>query len=77
MTRKQLERFVKIRNASGFSSNLQFQFDLESVGLKIADLGPVEVFEATATAPKAYVWTTPHGRLREMGGRLELEVEGA
>jgi hypothetical protein len=65
MTRAQLDRFVKLRNESEFFSNLQFQFDLETVGLKLADLGEARrVWDANGQA-NGYRWDTSAGTLRE------------
>lgn len=38
-TKKQLEKFVKLRNKSGFASNMQFWFDAKECGFEPADLG--------------------------------------
>lgn len=66
-TTAQLEKFVKVRNKSGFASNLQFQIDAVACGFKISDLPTVE-----KTAEGNYKWThadwtlyeenTPEGR---------------
>lgn len=67
MTRKQLERFVKVRNKSGFASNLQFQIDANECGFKVLDLGDV------LKVADGYIWHTPHGRIRERHGVLSFE----
>ena len=67
MTRKQLERFVNIRNKSGFASNLQFQIDANKCGFKISDLGEVIKYDW------GYEWQTPHGKLQEVSGCLMLK----
>lgn len=67
MTRAQLERFVAIRNKSLFSSNLQFQIDLEEVGLTLAELGEVQ-----RPADFVWRWETPVGTLTERDGQMEL-----
>jgi hypothetical protein len=70
-TREQLLEFIKRRNASPFSSNLQFRIDAAECGFDAADLGMPEVGETDGLT--TYVWRTPHGRLVEMGGFLTLE----
>ncbi len=70
-TREQLLAFIRARNASPFSSNLQFRIDADECGFNPADLGMPEVTETEGL--KTYVWRTPHGRLVEMGGFLSLE----
>lgn len=70
-TRAQLLAFIKTRNASPFSSNLQFRIDAGECGFDPADLGMPEVTETDGL--KTYAWRTPHGRLIEMGGFLSLE----
>lgn len=68
MTKEQLRRFVEIRNASGFSSNLQFAFDATEAGFDVSELGTAERRSAGG-----YRWKTPHGLLLEHpGGQLEL-----
>lgn len=62
MTKEQLLRFVEIRNASGFSSNLQFAIDAEEAGFKVEELG-----QAYKRAAGGYRWETPHGVLIEHG----------
>jgi hypothetical protein len=71
MTKEQLERFIAIRNKSGFASNLQFSIDADEAGFKVAELGtPTKV--GLKQAP-AYHWETPHGTLiEEPGGRMSL-----
>lgn len=63
-----LLKFIKMRNASEFSSNLQFGFDLDSCGLKLEDLGFGDWVE-----PGVFAWETPHNLwLVEKGGQLSL-----
>lgn len=70
MTLNQLRQFVKIRNASSFSSNLQFAIDADEAGFKVEELGaPTKV--GLKHSP-AYHWQTPHGTLVEHEGRLAL-----
>lgn len=68
ITQKKLERFIKMRNKSGFQSNLQFQFDADACGLKVADFGPVTKHEEGF-----YSWDTPCGRLIERFGKMWLD----
>lgn len=68
MTLTQLKKFVTIRNKSMFSSNLQFQVDLEEAGLTFEDIGP-----AHKEAENIYRWDTPVGTLYEHGGTLSIK----
>jgi hypothetical protein len=70
MTKEQLERFIEIRNSSQFSSNLQFAIDCDSAGFSVDDLGPAERLPGGG-----WYWDTPHGRLTEKHGHVELEDE--
>ena len=70
-TREQILSFIKTRNASPFTSNLQFHIDARECGFDAGDLGMAEVTETDGL--KTYRWQTPHGRLVEMGGFLSLE----
>ena len=78
LTMKQLRKFVKTRNTSGFSSNLQFQIDANACGFEVKDLGDVEKF--TLDGFGGYRWTVPtkdrHVMLIEFGRRLYLNGEG-
>ncbi len=65
LTRKKLERFIKVRNASPFSSNLQFQIDAHACGFSVDDLGKVVKLK-----DGTYSWATPFGCLLEENGRL-------
>jgi hypothetical protein len=66
--KSQLLRFIEIRNASGFSSNLQFSIDAGEAGFKVEELG--EAFKLEAGG---YRWWTEHGQLIEHpDGRCEL-----
>lgn len=62
LTVKKLERFVKTRNKSGFSSNLQFQIDANACGFSVGDLGEVQPFMLNGV--KGYQWV-----LRVQNGR--------
>ena len=55
-----LRRFAERRNNSAHFSNLQFQIDLESCGMRIADIGEPEKISDTV-----YRWTTPVGIIEE------------
>lgn len=67
-TKKQLLAFVRIRNASGYASNLQFAFDCDEAGFKLEELGQAYKLEAGG-----YRWHTEHGQLIEYpGGRMAL-----
>lgn len=70
MTKDQLLRFIKIRNSSGFSSNLQFSIDAEEAGFKVEELGATK--KVGLKQCPAYHWETPHGTLIEFNGVLEL-----
>ena len=74
MTKKQLEKFVKMRNASEYSSNLQFQIDADECGFKVKDLGdPKRVMDSRVKdLAVGYCWETPHGVLVEVRHRLFL-----
>lgn len=67
-TKKQVEKFIKLRNKSEFSSNMQFHIDADACGFKVEDLGDV-----VKVGPGEYVWTLPFGKLREHLGKLALE----
>lgn len=66
-TKRQLERFVRIRNKSPFNSNFQFQIDLETVGLKVADIGT-----AVKIREGVYEWRLANVTLVEDDGELSL-----
>lgn len=70
-TKKQIGRFIKIRNASGFSSNLQFSIDAREAGFDVNDLG-----EAFKLEEGGYGWSTPHGQLIEKPNGQTKLVEG-
>jgi hypothetical protein len=74
VTKEQLLRFVKIRNASGFSSNLQFAIDAGEAGFKVEELGTPE--KVGLKHAQAYHWQTAHGTLVELpGGEMELRED--
>lgn len=74
MTRKQLQKFCDIRNASEFASNLQFQIDLEEAGLSLEVIGQAyRVWDENGQV-NGYRWDTPVGVLREgPNGRTWVE----
>lgn len=68
MTKKQLEKFIKVRNKSQYNTNFQFQGDAYNCGIDIKkDLGEAKNENGD------YVWQTKFGELRESGGILELK----
>lgn len=71
MTRKQLEKFIKLRNTSDFQTNLQFQIDADASGFKVSDLGDPKVIVGEYGI-KSYEWATPYGTLREHLGVVTL-----
>lgn len=70
MTRKQLDKFIKARNKSGLSTNLQFTIDAKEAGFSINKLG-----RATKTGHRSYSWNTPFGLLTEVNNYLELHAD--
>lgn len=67
ITAEKLRRFVKIRNASAFNSNLQFQADADEAGFSSTDLP-----EPTKPKIGLYVWKFPFGLLVERNGVLDF-----
>ena len=68
LNKSNLLKFVRIRNESGFSSNLQFSIDAGEAGFDVDELGAV-----TKNDDGGYEWQTPHGRLVEHpNGQMEL-----
>ena len=74
ISKRQMVRFIKMRNASLFNTNLQFQIDAETCGFRVNDLGEVKVVTGEHGI-KIYEWTTPYGVLREQYGKLTLETK--
>ena len=77
MTKKQLLRFVKTRNASGFASNLQFQIDAEACGFRCEELGEGRRVPIQGTV--GYEWTVKTkdaGTIRLVEFLYKLFVEG-
>lgn len=69
ITKAQLEKFVRVRNASPFNSNLQFGFDASGCGFSDRELGVV-----SRRQEGGYRWDTEHGALIEdTDGKLRLE----
>lgn len=78
LTRKQLVRFVRIRNKSGLRSNLQFCSDAEEAGFYAHNLGNATRFDLDGH--QLYQWTfdlKDEGptKLIEFGHSLYLEGE--
>lgn len=69
MTIDQIRRFIRIRNISEFSSNLQFAIDADEAGLNLDELG-----NGVRIAEGHYEWQTPFGTLIEQFGQLRLEA---
>jgi hypothetical protein len=69
-TKAQLLAFIKRRNKSMYSSNLQFQIDAEAAGFNVSDLG--DAGRCIVGGIQGYAWATPHGRLVEVCGKLSL-----
>lgn len=71
MTKEQLLRFCRIRNASEFSSNLQFSIDADTAGFNVRELG-----QAVKREVGGYRWETEHGVLIEHtdGRRFPYEL---
>jgi hypothetical protein len=74
MKKEQLLRFIEIRNASGFSSNLQFSIDAGEAGFKVEELGQAFRQWGEDGQINGYRWDTPYGVLVEHpDGRCELK----
>ena len=71
LTKAKLNRFIKMRNASRFHSNLQFTIDCNACGFSLHDLG-----EATKINESRYSWNTPFGLLVEDEGKLYIRNLG-
>lgn len=70
ITKTKLEKFIAIRNSSGFSSNLQFSIDAHEAGFDVGDLG-----DAVRRDEGGYEWATEHGKLVEQpNGQMQLEA---
>jgi hypothetical protein len=68
LSKPALLKFIRIRNKSGFSSNLQFAIDATEAGVDVDLLG-----DAMKADDGGYEWQTPHGLLVERpNGQLEL-----
>lgn len=70
MTKQQLLKFIKTRNSSDYSSNLQFQIDAEYCGFKVRDLGKPE--QRNINGIGVWTWNTPFGCLVEVGRSIDL-----
>ena len=72
MTKEQLLKFIRIRNRSEFTSNLQFGIDADEAGFKVEELGsPSRTWDESGQA-NGYRWETPFGELRERWFKLAL-----
>jgi hypothetical protein len=77
LTLKKLERFVKVRNKSQFSNNLQFGLDADGCGFDVADLGSPRKYSW------GYVWVPTFSddagplHLWEVNGRLKIHDPAA
>ena len=68
LSKNALLKFCRIRNESGFSSNLQFSIDAREAGIDLDLLG-----DARKGENGGYEWQTPHGLLVEHpSGQMEL-----
>jgi hypothetical protein len=72
MTRKQMEKFIKLRNKSGFNSNLQFMIDMREAGIEVSELENCTNLNERIGC----WWDTPVGVLVELHGRLTLYPSG-
>lgn len=69
LTIAKLRKFVKVRNKSGYSSNMQFWSDAKhTCGFDPEELG--DPIKGKSGHWPAYRWTTPFGNLYEVGGRM-------
>ena len=68
LTLDKIKKFVAIRNKSEFISNLQFEIDAHSVGLKVADLGKIQKC-TTARGLDYYRWPLPNLPVRLIEAR--------
>jgi hypothetical protein len=76
LTKAKLQRFVKIRNKSGFSSNFQFYIDAQECGFDPKELGDGKKCKDFYDTGE-YHWQTPWGKLIEYqfdGFRFKLEA---
>jgi hypothetical protein len=72
MTRKQMDKFIRLRNNSSFNTNLQFAIDMGTAGI-----GPKELDNATNLNGRIGCWwDTPVGVLVELYGQLTLYPAG-
>jgi len=65
MTKQQLVKFVKTRNASEYLSNMQWQTDAEECGFKSTELGEPKNLLNMENQLGGYFWETEHGCLVE------------
>ena len=68
MTKTKLLKFIKARNESSFSSNLQFSIDATEAGFDVNELG-----DAVKREGGGYEWNTRYGHLiEEPSGHVRL-----
>lgn len=67
ITQKQIEKFVKIRNKSAYSSNIQFFTDLAKCGIEEEELGEAKKIG------NGWKWELSCGMLTEIEGRMEFK----
>lgn len=68
LTVKMIEKFIRLRNRSGYTSNLQFSLDASESGFSIEALGQPQKIE-----DDFYRWVLPFGVLIEASGLLTLD----
>lgn len=68
LTKKRLEKFVRIRNISPSNSSIQFAKDAATVGFDVKLLGV-----AKKVKEGIFEWDTPFGILREENGKFKIK----
>jgi len=71
ITKKQLLKFIELRNKSEYQSNLQFEIDARAAGFSSTDLGQA-IKVKNGDGFEDYVWETSFGKLTEHYGELTL-----
>lgn len=75
MTKKQLMKFIRLRNKSQFDSNFAFMSDCDIAGFKHGELGQVKHLPHAKLIRDRYFsfyWDTPFGILVEHFGKIRL-----
>lgn len=67
ITKKNIEKFIKVRNDATYHTNLQFQIDADACGFSTAELPAAQKVDG------AWRWDLPFGTLVEELGMLRLE----